>query len=105
MDTGVNMAGYYLWTECKNMCRVLRNGKSDYPISAMVVLILAFSFVCPSAPAYGQSVGEKWEFTITPYLFFSGVDGDVTVRGRESSVDADFSNYIRRLGFWRTVAS
>jgi hypothetical protein len=81
------------------MGRVLGNRKSEYPLLAIVVMILTFSFAFPSASAYGQSAEDKWEFTIAPYLFFSGIDGDVTVRGRESSVDAGFSDIFDALDF------
>jgi hypothetical protein len=95
----MDIADHYLLSEGESMGWFLRNRKSDSPILVILISILAFAFTCPSASAYGQSTGDKWEFTIAPYLFFSGIDGDITVRGRESSVDASFSDIFDALDF------
>jgi hypothetical protein len=70
-----------------------------YSFLAIVVLMLALSLICSTASAYEQSTGDKWEFTIAPYIFFSVIDGDVTVRGQESSVDVGFSGIFDALDF------
>ena len=40
---------------------------------------------------------EGWEFTVAPYLWMAGLDGDVTVKGTKSSVDADFGDILDNL--------
>lgn len=55
---------------------------------------------------------SKWEFIMVPYLWMTGIDGDVTVKGREADVDVSFdeilddldiallSNFIAKKGRW-----
>lgn len=40
-----------------------------------------------------------WEFTVTPYFWGAGMDGDATVKGVESSVDLSFSDILDDLDF------
>jgi hypothetical protein len=40
-----------------------------------------------------------WTFKFTPYFMFSGLDGDVGVRGRTAAVDASFSDLADHLNF------
>ena len=40
---------------------------------------------------------DGWEFTVAPYLWMAGPDGDVTVKGTKSSVDADFGDILDNL--------
>ena len=40
---------------------------------------------------------DGWEFTFAPYLWMAGLDGDVTVKGTKSSVDADFGDILDNL--------
>jgi len=40
---------------------------------------------------------DDWEFVVAPYLWMAGIDGDVTVRGIEASVDADFGDILDNL--------
>jgi hypothetical protein len=47
-------------------------------------------------PADGE---EQWEFTVAPYVWMTGIDGDATVRGREADVDVDFSDIWDNLDF------
>ncbi len=55
---------------------------------------------------------RKWEFIVVPYLWMTGIDGDVTVKGRDADVDVDFddilddldiaalANFIAKRGRW-----
>jgi opacity protein-like surface antigen len=62
--------------------------------------MLLFVLVCPSAYGEGGSSGsDEWEFTVTPYLWAAGLDGNATVRGRETSIDASFSDIFENLDF------
>ena len=40
---------------------------------------------------------DGWEFVVAPYLWMAGLDGDVTVKGTKSSVDADFGDIMDNL--------
>ncbi|BBO16235.1 conserved hypothetical protein [Candidatus Brocadia pituitae] len=55
---------------------------------------------------------SKWEFIVVPYLWMTGIDGDVTIKGRDADVDVSFddildnldiavlSNFIAKKGRW-----
>ena len=68
-------------------------------ISISIVLVL-FGCICPSA--FGQdnpTGGEKWEFSVTPYFWMAGIEGDVTVKGNKADVDVDFDEILDVLDF------
>jgi hypothetical protein len=46
-----------------------------------------------------SSVSDDWQFQVAPYLWGISADGDVTVRGQESEVDAGFSDIIDKLNY------
>ena len=58
--------------------------------------VLAPSSLQPSAS--GGSA-DKWEFTITPYLFLARMDGDVAVGGLESDINASAKTLLDNLEF------
>lgn len=39
----------------------------------------------------------KWEFILVPYLWMMGIEGDVTVRGRDAEVDVGFDDIVDEL--------
>jgi len=55
---------------------------------------------------------SKWEFILVPYLWMTGIDGDVTIKGRDADVDVSFdeildnldiallNNFIAKRGKW-----
>jgi hypothetical protein len=49
--------------------------------------------------AWGESGkdGNSWKFEVTPYLFASGLDGTVGLRGVEADVDISFGDVFDRL--------
>jgi hypothetical protein len=61
-----------------------------------IVLALALTLISPNAMA-----GDKWEFDLVPYLWFSGFNGQVsTVPGEPpADVDASFSDILDNLDF------
>ena len=63
-----------------------------------VVLAAALVFL-PGAQAAAESGSGDWVFTIAPYLFAAGMDGDITVKGFEADVDVPFSDIISDLHF------
>jgi len=42
---------------------------------------------------------KKWAFSVTPYLWMVGLDGDMTVMGVKSDVDVDFGDILDNLDF------
>ena len=66
------------------------NGKTF----GIVCLVAAITLVSGPLQAQERTVHleEGWEFTLAPYVWFAGIDGDVTVKGTTSEVDADFGD-------------
>ena len=69
-----------------------------------MMLTLAFVLcVGSSLPASGQmpgrSSGKDWQFSITPYLWMTGINGHITARGIRSDVDVDFSDIWKHFDF------
>lgn len=47
---------------------------------------------CSAASAQeGESASERWSFTITPYLWAAGLDGNTAANGVGSEIDTDYS--------------
>lgn len=70
------------------------------------ILLLAVAFVSASAqtdsnpPTGSQTTSsEKWEFFVTPYIFFSGLKGEVGVQRQTAIVNARFPDIFRNLDF------
>ncbi|RJP66346.1 MAG: hypothetical protein C4532_16160 [Candidatus Abyssobacteria bacterium SURF_17] len=65
-------------------------------IISMVVALLFPPLTHAEEPTSGS---EKWEFTILPYLWMAGLEGDVVVKGTTSAVDASFGDILDNLDF------
>ncbi len=58
-----------------------------------VVAMVVLPFGSATRTAQGQELGEeRWEFTVSPYFWAAGIDGDVKLRGLEAEIDVDFSD-------------
>ena len=70
-------------------------------IIAIGVIMVVLGLVCPMAYADGPkpnpTESDEWRFSITPYLWAIGMNGDMTVKGVESDVDVDFSDILSNL--------
>jgi len=64
---------------------------------AIVVLIAAFNALTVAAEE--RKAASGWEFTVAPYLWAISMDGNVTVRGLETEVDASFNDILDELNF------
>lgn len=54
----------------------------------------------PAAPeAAEQLVSDEWQFQVTPYLWALALDGDVTVKGVESSPSVSFKEIFDNLDY------
>ena len=90
----------------------------------MILIVFLLSRICMTSLAEdvkdakaenGQD--STWEFTITPYLWMTGIDGDVTVKGRDAEVDVGFddilddldiaalAHFIAKRGRWKFCAT
>ena len=67
---------------------------------ALYAIIISIFFLFSVMSVYAQDAadGKDWSFTLAP-LYFWGVSitGDMTVKGIESEVDADFSDIWNNL--------
>lgn len=54
-----------------------------------------------AVPAAAQTArpAEGWQFALTPYVWFTGVSGDATVRNQTDSINADFGDLFDNLKF------
>ena len=50
-----------------------------------------------------ESAAEGWKFSITPYVWMTGLEGQVGVRGITAAVDASFIDILRRHGFGHRI--
>jgi hypothetical protein len=63
----------------------------SFLIKAIAVLMI--SACATSVFAEEKPVGDNgWKFRVAPYMWLVALDGDVTVRGRESDLDLNFSD-------------
>jgi len=60
-------------------------------IAPALATLLAMVFTAPPA----QAEEDKWNFEITPYLWAPGINGDVTVRGRQADFDVSFNDLVK----------
>lgn len=64
-------------------------------------LLLGLTLLATEAAAQSttQSPSEDWQFQFVPYLWGSGVDGQVGVGARTADIDASFRNILSHLHF------
>jgi len=62
-------------------------------VLAVAVLLLTWR----PTHAEDNPVSEEWSFQLAPYVWFIALDGDVTVRGQEASVDLGFDDIVQKL--------
>ena len=59
----------------------------------MAIAALILEVFVPSVSAEEKpAVNSGWDFQVAPYMWFLSLDGDVTVKGRESDLDLNFSD-------------
>jgi len=81
----------------KTMKEIRMLGKTPLLLILFLVLVAAI----PGSPAAQE---EGWEYAVTPYLWTLSLDGDVTVKGRKSDVDMEFSDIWDELNIAGMVA-
>ena len=60
--------------------------------SQLAVWLMMLAVLLAASPASGE---EPWSFELTPYLWASGLHGDLSARGRTASVDSSFSDLVK----------
>ncbi len=45
----------------------------------------------------GSGQDGRWEFVMIPYLWMTGIDGEVTIKGRDADVDVSFDDILDDL--------
>jgi len=65
-----------------------------YAFLPIFIFLLIFSGLTKKS-----SAGENWEFEVAPYLWTISMNGDVTVKGQTSEVDASFKDFLEDLVF------
>jgi hypothetical protein len=69
-------------------------------VLTLALLVMAFTLIGSWAYAQNPSSGEnKWEFTITPYLWMPQIEGDITVKEITTHVDVPFRDILQDLDF------
>jgi hypothetical protein len=68
---------------------------------AMVIRLMAIMLLVAVCQVQAQEqtvhVGDEWEFTVAPYIWFAGMSGNVTINGTPSNGDTDFSEIADNL--------
>jgi hypothetical protein len=66
----------------------------------ITITMLLFVLVCPSAYGEVESSGpDDWQFTVIPYIWMIGVEGELTAKGVASDVDIGFDDILDALDF------
>lgn len=68
-----------------------------------IALVLGGPWAYAQGSASGEAAGSKWEFNVIPYFWMAGMGGDVTVKGRDASLDSSFSDILDDLDFGAQV--
>ncbi|PIU49474.1 MAG: hypothetical protein COS92_06445 [Desulfobacterales bacterium CG07_land_8_20_14_0_80_52_14] len=56
------------------------------------MMLFAIGWAMPAIAQQSASDSDPWSFSIAPYLWMSGIDGDITVKGQRASMDAGFDD-------------
>ncbi len=68
-------------------------------VRIVLLLPFLFSLLCglPSLEAAEKDVPEEWTFSTTPYVWFSGLNGTVGVKGQKARVSQSFSDILSAM--------
>ncbi len=66
----------------------------------VTVAVMALMLTLMSPTAYAQEKGsDSWEFSLAPYIWAVGIDGDMVIKGVPLSVDVDFDELFDEIDF------
>ena len=66
------------------------SGVSMFWLAAWLII----AAILPPARA-DESTAERWQFAVTPYVWMTGLEGQVGIRGITAAVDASFIDILR----------
>ena len=61
------------------------------------IFVLSYIFLLAFSP--NSHSADNWDFELAPYIWLVSLQGDVTVKGQTSEVDASFSDFLEDLVF------
>lgn len=70
------------------------------------MILIVFLLLLINMPSFAEDMEDtesedkkdtKWEFIILPYLWIMGIEGGVTVKGRDAEVDVGFDDIVDEL--------
>jgi hypothetical protein len=65
-----------------------------------ILVALALFLVVAAVPAGAQApAGDRWSFTVAPYIFGAAMNGTTVLKGQELDVDVSFSDLMSNLQF------
>ena len=68
--------------------------------ASLAALVIGLGFVGQDAAAQQAPRDDGWQFALTPYVWFSGVSGDVRTRSQrdpDANVSASFGDLMSHL--------
>lgn len=66
---------------------------------ATFVMLLSLLLCLSPVPVAAAKEANGWQVQVVPYLWFAGIDGDVSVGRIEASLDLDFKDWIEDFKF------
>ena len=71
--------------------------KRLHPLGLAILAAAAAAAVSAGTAWAADEEQDRWQFEVTPYLFASGLDGSIGLRGVEADVDMSFGDIWDRL--------
>jgi hypothetical protein len=67
--------------------------------SIMYIAVIALTALTGASAFADDGGDDNWKWTIVPYAWMAGIDGDVTILGQKADVDIGFSDIWDNLDF------
>lgn len=78
----------------------IKNRIFSFALFGVLTLFGTYGAARAQDSSSGSTLGSNdWEFAIVPYLWMSGLSGDIGVRGQTADVDISFSDIWDALDF------
>ncbi len=68
-------------------------------IQKLTVIAAVLILTLTSPAVFAQGDADTWEFSLAPYLWAVGLDGDITVKGVTQAVDIDFDELFDEVEY------
>jgi hypothetical protein len=63
-----------------------------------ILIIAVFVFLLTLVQG-AEAASDEWEFTVAPYAWMAGIDGDIAIRGQKADVDVSFGDILDNVDF------